>query len=137
MAGQTAWRPWLRRNVIWVVSGVLAAVIASGVSFGYWYFGQRPIEEKKEEKALKREEKAAKRQATRDAYQDSRRALVECAARADHPGELPVNVVRRIVRQATPVHNRGWRLMQDERYDQARAMFVKAEETLRGCIPLP
>ena len=124
---ERGWRYWLGRPLSFVVGALVAAVIASGVGFGYWYFGQRPGEEE-----------TAERQAARDAYQDSRRALVECAARAGGGSdELPPAVIRDIVRRATKVHNRAWTLMQDEHYEEAVAIFVSAETILRGCVPLP
>jgi hypothetical protein len=126
--GRSVWPSWLRRHLLLVGSGLVAALIASGVSFGYWYFGQRPIEEKAERQT-------AERQAARDAYQDSRRMVVDCGPYRGREGWSARQEAAQ--RRATRVHNRGWRLMRSGHYVDAVATFAKAQEMLVGCAPLP
>jgi hypothetical protein len=123
---------WLRRHLLIVGSGLVAALIASGVSFGYWYFGQRPIEEKAARQT-------AERQAARDAYEDSRRMVVACEQSRGHEGWSAEGEARqrRATRRATRVHNRGWQLMRSGHYADAVATFAKAQEMLFGCAPAP
>jgi hypothetical protein len=136
MPRRCLWRSWLRRHSLSVGSAFVAALIAGGVSFGYWYFGQRPVQEKSEQRV-------AERQAARDAYEDSRRMVTDYGSIVHGPEirRLPGAKARgeAALKKATRAHNHGWRLMRDGHYREAEATFGKAQEVLLRCecVPAP
>ena len=51
------------------MSAIIVAVLGGAVSTGYWYFVQRPIEDREQREAIERAE-------VRALYEDSRRLIV-------------------------------------------------------------
>ena len=113
-----------------VASTLVVAVLGGGVSFSYWYFAQRPIENEAQQQAVEREE-------IRRLYEDSRRLVVEVGERL-HSGEgnsTDVASADAVLRRARRIHNQAYRLMQDGAYEEAGVEFRKAQEMLRQCLP--
>ena len=138
---------WIRRHSGPVVSTVVAAVLAGAISLGYWYFGQRPLENRDQKEVSKqaevrqlREEKQAE---LRRLYEDSRRLVVSSRAELrrnrSELGPAAYTHWRTFLSRAISAHNEAYQLMQDGRYAAAVAGFKKAQKLLqacRGCEPI-
>jgi flagellin-specific chaperone FliS len=113
------------------VSTVVAAVLAGAVSLGYWYFAQRPLENRDQAKASKQAE-------VRQLYEESRRLVVSSRAQLERNRRAEMGRAeyirwRAFLRRAITVHNNAYQLMQDGRYEAAVARFKKAQKILKDC----
>jgi hypothetical protein len=127
-------RAALGKDSAWVVSTAAAALIASGVGLAFKVFAEQPIEAKaKHAVALQRQ--------AREAYEDSRRMLVDYRAALNKqptPGGPAVplhraSVSRKLLQRAAKLHIRAWRLMQAAKYREAIAGFHRAQDVLSTC----